>query len=91
MGNVSVREPCNNGGRVPQRIPNGETLTATMHGHPIAELGPVAGRGVTAAALLQRWHRLPPVNASAARAFGHVAASLRQPRCKTIGRVNDDD
>ena len=83
-------EPRNNWGRVPQRIPNGETLTAAADGHPIAELGPVAGRGLTAATLLQRWHRLPPVNASAAGAFGHGAASVGQSERKANGRVNDD-
>ena len=63
MSNVSVRELRNNGGRVLQRVANGELLTVTMDGHPIAELHPVAGRGLTAATLLQRWHRLPPVDA----------------------------
>ena len=46
MDNVSVRELRNNGGRVLQRVANGETLTVTMDGQPIAELRPVAGRGV---------------------------------------------
>lgn len=68
MDNVSVRELRNNGGRVLQRVADGETLTVTMDGRPIAELRPVVGRGLTAAALLQRWRRLPIVDAARLRA-----------------------
>jgi prevent-host-death family protein len=68
MDNVAVRELRNNGGRVLQRVADGETLTVTMDGRPIAELRPVAGRGLTAAALLQRWRRLPIVDAARLRA-----------------------
>ncbi|WP_434479141.1 type II toxin-antitoxin system Phd/YefM family antitoxin [Gemmatimonas sp.] len=68
MDKVSVRELRNNGGRVLQRVADGETLTVTMDGRPIAELRPVAGRGLTAAALLQRWRRLPIVDAARLRA-----------------------
>ena len=62
MNNVTVRELRNNGGRVLQRVADGETLTVTMDGRPIAELRPLTGRGLTAAALLNRWRRLPPVD-----------------------------
>ena len=68
MDNVCVRELRNNGSRVLQRVANGETLTVTMNGQPIAELRPVAGRGVPAATLLKRWRRLPPVDAQQLRA-----------------------
>jgi len=67
MDNVSVRELRNNGGRVLQRVASGETLTVTMDGHPIAELRPLVGRGLAAATLLQRWRRLPPVDAQSLR------------------------
>ena len=46
----------------------GETLTVTMDGHPIAQLRPLPGRGLTAATLLQRWRRLPPLDATQRRA-----------------------
>ena len=73
MDKVSVRELRNSGGRVLQRVANGESLTVTMDGQPIAELRPVAGRGLTAATLLQRWHRLPPVDVLQFRAdLDHV-------------------
>ena len=62
------RELRNNGGRVLQRVAGGETLTVTMDGHPIADLRPIPGRGLTAATLLQRWRRLPPVDAQQLRA-----------------------
>lgn len=68
MTNISVRELRNNGGRVLQRVAGGETLTVTMDGHPIAELRPIQGRGLTAATLLERWRRLPPVDAQQHRA-----------------------
>ena len=38
-----------------------------MDGKPIAELGPLPGRGLTAATLLQRWRRLPPIDAQQLR------------------------
>jgi prevent-host-death family protein len=68
MGNVTVRDLRNNGGRVLQRVAEGESLTVTRDGRPIAELRPLPGTAVPAATLLRRWHRLPPVNATALRA-----------------------
>ena len=62
MENISVRELRNNGGRVLKRVANGETLTVTMDGEPIAELRPVVARGLPAVTLLQRWRRLAPVD-----------------------------
>jgi len=68
MDKISVRELRNNGGRVLQRVAGGETLTVTMDGHPMAQLRPLPGRGLAAATLLQRWRRLPPVDARQLRA-----------------------
>lgn len=68
MDNVTVRELRNHGGRVLQRVAGGETLTVTMDGEPIAELRPVAGRALSAAVLLERWRRLPRVDAQQLRA-----------------------
>lgn len=68
MDSVSVRDLRNHGGRVLQRVANGEALTVTMDGQPIAELRPVVGRGLAAATLLQRWRRLPPVDPQQLRA-----------------------
>lgn len=51
METVSVRELRNRGGQVLQRVAEGETLTVTIDGRPIAELRPVASRAVTLAEL----------------------------------------
>ena len=78
MEKVTVRELRNNGGRVLQRVADGETLTVTMDGQPIAELRPVSGRALPAAALLKRWRQLPRVDARQLRADldGVMDASL---------------
>ena len=68
MPNVSVRNLRNNGGRVLQRVAEGESLTVTMDGRPIAELRPLPGAAIPAAVLLRRWRRLPPVDADALKA-----------------------
>ena len=68
MDNISVREFRNNGGRVLQRVADGETLTVTMDGRPIAELRPLPGRALATATLLKRWRRLPLVDAQQLRA-----------------------
>ena len=63
MKKVTVRDLRNHGGRVLQRVADGESLTVTLDGRPIAELRPLVGRGVPADELLRRWHRLPAVDA----------------------------
>ena len=63
-----MRELRNNGGRVLQRVADGETLTVTMDGRPIAELRPLPGRALATATLLKRWRRLPLVDAQQLRA-----------------------
>ena len=68
MDTVSVRDLRNRGGQVLQRVADGETLTVTMDGEPIAELRPVAPRALSAETLLKRWRHLPPVNAAQLRA-----------------------
>jgi prevent-host-death family protein len=68
MDTVSVRELRNRGGQVLQRVADGETLTVTMDGQPIAELRPVVGRAISASTLLKRWRNLPPIDVAALRA-----------------------
>jgi prevent-host-death family protein len=68
MDNVSVRELRNRGGYVLQRVAEGETLTVTMDGQPIAELRPVASRALSASTLLKRWRHLPPIDGARLRA-----------------------
>ncbi len=68
MDNVSVRDLRNNGGRVLERVANGESLTVTLDGRPVAELRPLAGPALSAAKLLARWRRLPHVDRDKLRA-----------------------
>lgn len=68
MRNVTVRELRNHGGRVLQRVANGESLTVTLDGRPVAELRPIQSRTVPAHTLLSRWRRLPLVDPVVLRA-----------------------
>jgi antitoxin (DNA-binding transcriptional repressor) of toxin-antitoxin stability system len=68
MGNVTVQDLKDNGGRMLERVVNGESLTVTLDGRPIAELRPLPGRALPAATLIARWRRLPPIAVAAFRA-----------------------
>jgi prevent-host-death family protein len=67
MGSVTIRELRNRGGDVIDRVAAGEHMVVTRDGHPVAELRPLRRRGLTSAALLERWHRLPDVDPVALR------------------------
>ena len=51
-----------------ERVANGESLTVTLDGRPVAELRPLPSRGLPAATWLARWRYLPLVNPAALRA-----------------------
>ena len=68
MSEITVRELRNRGGDVLDRVARGETLTVTRDGEPIAELRPLARRPLPAAVLVERWRRLPVVDAAKLRA-----------------------
>jgi prevent-host-death family protein len=68
MSEVTIRELRNRGGSVVDRVAAGERVVVTRSGKPVAELRPVRGAGRTAAELVRRWRRLPPVDAVALRA-----------------------
>lgn len=61
MDTVTIRDLRNHGGDVVERVEGGEHVTVTRDGRPVAELRPVRSRGIAAAALLERWRRLPAV------------------------------
>lgn len=61
MDSVTIRELRNRGGEVVDRVEAGGHVTVTRDGRAVAELWPVRPRGLSAAALLQRWRRLPVV------------------------------
>jgi prevent-host-death family protein len=62
MGEVTIRQLRNRGGEVLERVSRGEALTVTRDGQPIAELRPLPRQPARAAALLERWRRLPSVD-----------------------------
>jgi prevent-host-death family protein len=67
MDTVTIRDLRNHGGDVVGRVEAGQHVTVTRDGRPVAELRPLRARGVSAAALLERWRRVPPVDAVAFR------------------------
>jgi prevent-host-death family protein len=68
MTDVTIRELRNHGGEVVDRAAQGEQITITRAGQPVAELLPAGRPPLTAETLLARWHRLPPVDYRAMRA-----------------------
>lgn len=64
---MTIRELRNRGGEVVDRVEAGGHVTVTRDGRPVAELRPLRAKGLSAAALLDRWHRLPAVDAAALR------------------------
>jgi prevent-host-death family protein len=67
MDTVTIRDLRNHGGAVVGRVEAGERVTVTRDGRPVAELRPLRSRGISAVALLERWRRLPAVDAGALR------------------------
>ena len=67
MTDVSIRDLRNRGGEVVDRAAHGELITITRGGKRVAELRPLGQPGLTAAALLDRWRHLPPVDPVAVR------------------------
>lgn len=68
MTEVTIRELRNHGGEVVDRVAAGERVIVTRSGKPVAELRPVRAARTTAAAILVRWRRLPPLDVAALRA-----------------------
>jgi prevent-host-death family protein len=68
MTEVTIRELRNHGGEVVDRAAQGEQITITRAGKPVAELRPISRPPLTAETLLTRWRRLPPVDHRAMRA-----------------------
>jgi prevent-host-death family protein len=62
MGKVSIRELRNHGGEVVDRAARGEAITVTRDGRDVAELSAISSPPLSAAVLLARWRRLPPID-----------------------------
>lgn len=67
METVTIRELRNHGGEVVGRVEAGAHAIVTGDGRAVAELRPLRSRGANAAARLERWRRLPAVDAGALR------------------------
>lgn len=63
MGEVSIRDLRNHGGEVIDRVEHGERLTITRDGREVAELRPLEQRPLKAGVLIERWSRLPRLDA----------------------------
>lgn len=68
MSEATIRELRNNGGAVIERVLAGERITITRDGEPVAELRPLGRRPVSREVMLERFRRLPPIDAEAFRA-----------------------
>lgn len=68
MAEVSIRDLRNRGGDIVERAASGEPITITRAGTPVAQLRALPGRPVPAERLVERWRRLPLVDADALRA-----------------------
>lgn len=65
---VSVRDLRNNGGEVLRRVERGERVVVTRDGTPVAELGPLPRRSVSAEELIRRRRHLPAMDPDVFRA-----------------------
>lgn len=68
MSDASIRELRNHGGEVVDRVRAGEVVTITRDGEPVAELRPLPRRPLNAAALVEQFRHLPPLDADRFRA-----------------------
>lgn len=59
---MNVRDLRNHGGRVLDRVMQGETLTIIKDGSPVAELNPVRRSSLAPAELIARAKRMPKVD-----------------------------
>ena len=62
MAEASIRELRNHGGDVIDRVMAGERITVTRDGKAVAELRPLSASRLSAAALVGRFKRLPPID-----------------------------
>lgn len=67
MAEVTIRELRNNGGEVVDRAAQGEAITITRSGQPVAQLVPLRP-ALSGAVVLERWKRLPAVDPASLRA-----------------------
>ena len=64
---VTIKELRTRGGEVVDRLRPGSVMTVTRDGRPVAELRALPAEPVTAAALVERFRRLPAMDPDALR------------------------
>jgi prevent-host-death family protein len=62
VSEATIRDLRNHGSEVIDRVRAGERVTITRDGEPVAELQPLPRRPLTAAALIERFRALPPID-----------------------------
>jgi prevent-host-death family protein len=62
VSEVPIRELRNHGSEVIERARRGERVIVTRDGEPVAELRSLPRRRLSAAALIERYRSLPPVD-----------------------------
>ena len=67
MKAVTVRDLRNNSAAVLARVGQGETLTVTKDGAPVAAVTPLPRLPLNAEQLVERFKRLPPIDATELR------------------------
>lgn len=68
MGEATIRDLRNHGAEVIDRVTAGEHVTVTRNGRPVAELRSLARAPLPAEDLIERFKRLPRVDAERFRA-----------------------
>jgi antitoxin (DNA-binding transcriptional repressor) of toxin-antitoxin stability system len=68
MSEVSIRDLRNHGGDIVDRAAHGEQITITRSGRAVAELRALPSVALSAATLVSRWSRLPPMDPTTLRA-----------------------
>ena len=68
MSSVPVRDLRNRSADVLARVTQGESLTVTRDGEPVATIGPLPRRPVGVAQLIERRKSLPLIDAAVLRA-----------------------
>ena len=67
MGKVNVRDLRNHGGEVLDRVAAGEVVIVERSGKPVAQLTRLPLQGLSTAELVERFRKLPAVDANAMR------------------------
>ena len=67
MTEISIPELRNHGGEIVDRVAQGERLTVTRDGKPVAQLLPLECQPPSIQALQRRWLKLPPMDPNSLR------------------------